>query len=61
MKSGTPEDEITDSEEDLCVGVVGVGVGVVVAAAAAAADDDDFVVSPSTLSAECRIPIKEPP
>ena len=59
MKSGTPEDEITDSEEDLCVGVV--GVGVVVAAAAAAADDDDFVVSPSTLSAECRIPIKEPP
>ena len=59
MKSGTPEDEIADSEEDLCVGVV--GVGVVVAAAAAAADDDDFVVSPSTLSAECRIPIKEPP
>jgi len=59
MKSGTPEDEITDSEEDLCVGVVGVGVGVGVVVAAA--DDDDFVVSPSTLSAECRIPIKEPP
>jgi len=59
MKSGTPEDGITDSEEDLCVGVV--GVGVVVASAAAADDDDDFVVSPSTLSAECRIPIKEPP